>query len=76
MNIRTSGDTMPKARNAYSVGRTPLRFPPELFESRHAIAAAARPKNKESVRAAGAVEIERLDDEDLAALDTARFVGA
>src|ERR1035437_7207584 len=54
VNIRTSGDTMLKARNAYSVGRTPLRFPPGLLESRHAIAAAARPNNEESVRAPGA----------------------
>src|SRR5450759_3843661 len=54
VNIRTSGETMPNARNAYSVGRTPPRSPPELIDSRHAMAAAARPQRVEIVRVPGA----------------------
>jgi hypothetical protein len=45
---------MPNARNAYSVGNTPLRSPLELFPSRHAIVPAARPHRDEIVRAPGA----------------------
>src|SRR5713226_4500447 len=60
VNIRTSGETTPKARNAYSVGRTAPRSPPALLESCHAIAAAARPQKEEIVREAGAISSRAL----------------
>jgi hypothetical protein len=53
VNIRTSGETIPNARNAYSVGKTPPRSPPELIDSRQAMAPAARPQNEEISRAPG-----------------------
>src|ERR1700688_42848 len=53
VNIRTSGETIPNARKAYSVGRTPARSPPELpgwIDSFQAIAPAARPHREDIVR--------------------------
>src|SRR5580700_6847278 len=49
--IRASAETIPNARNAYSVGRTPLRSPVELLASRQAIAPATKPQTEEIVRA-------------------------
>jgi hypothetical protein len=54
VNIRTSGETIPNARNAYSVGRTPPRSPPKSIDSRHAMAPAARPQRDEISLAPGA----------------------
>jgi len=50
VNIRVSAETMPNARNAYSVGKTPPRSPAEPIESHHAMAAAAKPHREEMVR--------------------------
>src|SRR5882762_2999093 len=58
--MRTSGETMPNARNAYSVGRTAPKSPPEPLERRHAIAAAASPHRVEIVRDAGATSSRAL----------------
>jgi hypothetical protein len=49
VNIRTSADTTPKARNAYKVGRTAPKSPAEPPEKCHARAAAARPHKEEIV---------------------------
>src|ERR1019366_4201072 len=54
VNIRTSGETIPNARNAYSVGRTPPRSPPESIDRRHAMVAAATPHRDAIVRVPGA----------------------
>src|SRR5579863_5089622 len=48
--MSTSGETMPKARNAYRVGRTPPRSLVEPLESRQAIVPAASPQRVEIVR--------------------------
>src|SRR5882762_6776926 len=51
---------MPKARNAYSVGRTAPKSPLELLERCHTIAAAARPQREEIVREPGATSSRAL----------------
>jgi len=51
--IRTTGETIPKARTAYRVGKTPPRSPPELLDSHQAIAPAARPQTDEISRVPG-----------------------
>src|SRR5260370_34747609 len=58
--MRTSGETTPNARNAYSVGRTAPKSPPEPLERRHAIAAAASPHRLEIVRDPGATSSRAL----------------
>jgi hypothetical protein len=58
--MRTSGETTPKARKAYSVGRTAPKSPPESLERRHAIAAAASPHRVEIVRDPGATSSRAL----------------
>jgi hypothetical protein len=52
--ISTSTETTPKARNAYSVGKTAPKSPSAPLESRHAIAPATSPQKEEIVRAPGA----------------------
>jgi hypothetical protein len=54
VNIRTSGETTPNARNEYSVGRTSPKSLVEPEESRQAIAPAASPARVEIVREPGA----------------------
>src|ERR1700704_2162908 len=58
--MRTSGETAPNERNAYSVGRTAPKSPPEPLERRHAIAAAASPHRVEIVRDPGATSSRAL----------------
>src|SRR5260370_8951959 len=58
--MRTSGETTPNARNAYSVGRTAPKSPPESLERRHAIAAATSPHRVEIVRDPGATSSRAL----------------
>lgn len=50
MNISTSGETIPKARNAYSVGKTAPKSPSEPLDKLQAIAAAASPHKEDIVR--------------------------
>lgn len=48
--MTTRGETIPKARKAYTVGRMDPRSPPEPLPRRQAIAAAASPHTEEIVR--------------------------
>lgn len=50
VNIRTSEDTTPNARIAYTVGRTPPRSPLMPLDARQAMAPAASPQREEIVR--------------------------